>query len=75
MTTHRRGYTPLPPKTYRNWGRLYGLVASGSVIVLQIMDSDPSQPYMGVGWGKETREPTMTAMLDGDGIWGNFVKG
>ena len=30
---------------------------------------------MGVGWGKEIREPTMMAMLNGDRIWENFVKG
>ena len=33
-------------------GRPFDLVASGSVIALQIMVSNPSQPHMGAGWGK-----------------------
>ena len=33
-------------------GRPYGLVASGSVIALQIMGLNPNQPRMGVGWGE-----------------------
>ena len=32
-------------------GRPYGLVASGSVIALQVIGPNPSRPHMGVGWG------------------------
>ena len=43
--------SPSQSATTDHWGP-YGLVASGSVKVLQIMGSNPTQPHMGAGCGE-----------------------